>query len=91
MTRRLQSVQPVTQARHDGDQVPDEPRNPHGFRFRTDRLLNSTSAASYLDFSSVEAFWVWAKRHGVRKFYRGRRLMFDVRDLDAAIGRRKVG
>lgn len=51
--------------------------------------MTAQSAAKYLDFSGkdpVDAFRVWAKRHGVPTAHRGSRLLYHRTDLDRAIG-----
>lgn len=59
----------------------------------TSPFLRSEEAAEYLRFvqpdgtPAIHELRVWAQRYGVRAFRRGRRLLFDRAELDAAIGR----
>jgi hypothetical protein len=48
--------------------------------------FTSVQAAAYVGCPTVEAFRLWARRHGVPCAHRGRRLLFHPRDLDAAVG-----
>jgi len=52
--------------------------------------MNAKTAAAYLDMTDCkepdEAFRVWAKRHGVPTARRGKRVLYQRRDIDRAIG-----
>lgn len=49
--------------------------------------LNAKSAAAYLDFPSVRAFYAWLARPGrkPKRHYLGRQLRFRQVDLDACV------
>lgn len=47
--------------------------------------LTVRHATEYLDFPSVNAFRLWARRHGVASARCGKSLRFARRDLDAAV------
>lgn len=47
--------------------------------------MNTEEARVYLRQSSREAFVKWARRHNVTLLQRGRQLLVDRRELDAAL------
>ena len=52
--------------------------------------LSTKHAAQYLD-QGIEAFYAWTRRENVQPLRQGRRrLLWDRRDLDAAIHRTRV-
>jgi len=55
--------------------------------------MNAVAAARYVGYDvdadqahALKGFYEWARRHGVRRFHRGSRLLFRRVDLDAAVG-----
>lgn len=51
--------------------------------------LSALHAAEYLDCPSIQAFYMWYRRHRIVPAKRGRSLLFARADLDRAIGLRR--
>lgn len=87
--KRLKPVKAGAEPGADVRQFENEPRNPRGFVFGQveKHWLSAASAARYLDFPNVRAFYKWVDRHRnlITKSRCGRSLRFDRRELDAAM------
>lgn len=93
MKRQLQSAPSLPQQSDRHADVMGESSNPQGFVFGVvdAHWLNAQSAARYLDFPNVRAFYKWVDRAGITKLRCGRSLRFDRRELDRAIDPTAIG